>query len=185
MKLIDIANGIDKSEKNEDWIDTSEIGDELGVDIPYVDQKSLKCYWVGNWNCTDTFVGYRMYFLDSEPIAFTTQSGRKSNEKFQWFSKELAIKTRDYLLSLIIESNDGIHVDICDINEDIGDSFKINYCSEIIYSNRVKLNNEKVEILERVKNEPYGIDTELKIKLTNGDEKHVNIRDLDFGYHVK
>lgn len=181
MKLIDIANGIDKSANNEDWIDTSEIGDELGIDVPYVDQKNLKCYWVGNWQCTDTFVGYRMYFLDSEPIAFTVQNGRKSDEKFHWFSKELATKTRDYLLTL---SNDELHVDICDINKDIGDSYKIDYNSQIIYSNRVKLNNEHVEIIERIKKKPYGIDTELKIKLASGDERHVNIRDLDFGYHV-
>lgn len=184
MKIIDIAKKIDKSSQNEDWIDTTVIGDELGVDIPYVEQDRLKCYWVGNWCCTDTYVGYRMYFFDDEPIAFSVQNARKSDENFHWFSQELTVKVRDYLLTLIIEEENDLHVAICDINQDLGDNFKIDFNGQIITKDKVTLNDEKVEILERIKNEPYGIDTELKVKLLNGEEKHVNIQDLDFGYHV-
>lgn len=184
MKIIDIANKIDKSEKNEDWIDVTDIGNELGIDIPYVEQSKLKCYWVGNWFCTDTYVGYRMYFLEGEPVAFSVQNGRKSDENFHWFSNNLALQVRDYLLTLIIEKNDKLIVETCDINDDIDGSFKIDYNSQIINSNRVKLKNEKVEIVERIFNEPFGIDTELKIRLSSGEEKNVNIRELDFGYHI-
>lgn len=185
MKLIDIANTIDKSKQNEDWVDVAPIGNELGIDVPYTEQERLKCYWVGNWFCTDTYVGYRMYFLDDEPVAFTVQNGRKSDENFHWFSQDLAVKVRDYLITLIVVTDDELNIVVCDINEDIGDTYKIDFNGQILNRDRITLNNEKVEILERIKNDNYGIiDTELKIKLSNGEVRNVLIEDLDFGYHV-
>jgi hypothetical protein len=184
MRLIDIANRIDKSKENEDWVDIEELGNEFDVDVPYTEQNRIKCYWIGNWYCTDSYVGYRMYFLDDEPVAFSTQLGRKSDENFKWFNIESAKKVREYLISLINPVNEELNLAVWDINEEVGESFKIEFNAQILSKDRIKLNGEKVEILERIKNKPYGIDTELKIKLQNGDEKHVDIRDLDFGYHV-
>lgn len=183
MKLIDIAKRIDKSTENENWVDIQELGYELDINVDYTEQDRLKSYWIGNWYCTDSYVGYKMYFLDDEPVAFSTQTGRKSDENFEWFSLDCVKKVREYLLSLIVKE-EGINVSICDINEEIGDSFKIQFNGEILNKDRVMLNGEKVEILERIKNKPYGIDTELKVKLSSGKEKHVNVRDLDFGIHV-
>lgn len=185
MKLVEIAKSIDKSKSNEHCIDTERIGYELGIDnVPDVDQDRLKCFWVGNWYCTDTFVGYRMYFLDHEPVAFSVQNGRKLAEELHWFSMELATKVQDYLESLIENVDRGLDVNICDINEDIGDNFRIDYSGQIIETDKVTLNGEKVEILERIKNKPYGIDTELKVKMTNGEERNIDVRDLRFGFHI-
>lgn len=47
------------------------------------------------------------------------------------------------------------------------------------------LNGEKVEIVKRIKNKDYGIDTALKVRLSNGKEKQVDIRDLKFGYYLE
>ncbi|WP_342490465.1 hypothetical protein [Bacillus sp. FSL R5-0443] len=183
MKLIDIANKIDKSKQNESEVDTQDIGRELGLDnVPYVEQDRLKCYWVGNWYCTDSYVGYRIYFLDNEPAAFSIQLGRKYKESFHWFTLELATKVREYLLSLIQEKE--LNISICDINEDIGDSYKIEFNEQILNFNRARLNNEKVEILEKIKHTSFGINTEVKIKLPDGEEKHVDISDLDFDFHI-
>lgn len=185
MKLIDIASRIDKSERNRDWIDTQEMGYELGLDnVPYVEQERLTCYWVGYWLCTDSWVGYRMYFFDGEAVAFSIQFGRKVSEKFYWFSVEIATKVRDYLLSLIVEEDRGLGVEVCDINEDIGDDFKIDYSGQILSSDKMTLKGEKVELLERIKHTDYGIDTELKVKLPSGEEKNVSVRDCRFGFHV-
>lgn len=184
MKIIDIANKIDKSKENQSWVDINELGEELNVELDYYgDQDRIKCYWVGNWCCTDSWVGYRMYFFDDKPFAYSTQTGRKSSEVFYWFSREFAEKVREYLLTLIVEDNE-FDINLCDINEDVGDGYKIHFSEQIINKNRIMFNGEKVEILERIKNKPYGIDTELKIKLPNGEEKHVEIEELDFGYHV-
>ncbi|PRS01365.1 hypothetical protein [Bacillus halotolerans] len=183
MKLIDIANKIDKSEQNRQWVDTDDIGYELRIDnVPCVEQDRLKCYWVGNWYCTDSYVGYRMYFFDDEPAAFSIQLGRKCEESFHWFTLELAKKVREYLLSLNQEKE--LNISICDINEDIGDSYKIEFNEQILNFNRAKLNNEKVEILEKIKHTTCGIDTKVKIKLPDGEEKHVDINDLNFDFHI-
>lgn len=184
MKLIEIANRVDKSKDNEAWVNISEIGEEFNLDIDYVEQDRLKSYWVGNWYCTDTWVGFKIYFLDNEAVAFSMQPARKSDEEFHWFSKELALKVKKYLLTLLIDEK--MYINICNINEDLGDSYKIQFNSQILSCNKPMLNGEEITILERVRYEnDYGIDRELKIQLKTGEEKIVNIEDLDFKYYVK
>ena len=188
MKIIDIANKIDKSKRNEDWIDLSIFDYELDIQFNNYDvtQERLKCYWIGNWYCTDSWVGYRMYFLDNEPVAVSTQTGRKCNEEFEWFSKDSALKTREYLISLMTKDNDELNITLCDLNEELGEGYKIQFNGQIIMSyNRPMLNGEPIKILERIREKPdYGIGRELKIKLSNGGEKIVNIRELDFGFYI-
>jgi len=181
MKLLEIANRIDKSKKNEDWISTEDIGEELEIDVPYVDQDRLKCYWIGHWCCTDTWVGYRMYFLDDEPVAYSTQRGRKYDEEFHWFSIETATKVKEYLLSL---SEKEMNINICDINKEFGNSFKIEFNSQIINEEHITIHGEKVAIVERIKKEQYGMDKTLIIQLPSGETKEVNIKELDFNYHI-
>lgn len=184
MKLIEIANRLDKSKNNEDWVDITKVGEELGIYIDIISQDRLKCYWVGNWYCTDSYVGYRMYFLDDKPVAFSIQNGRKCDEDFNWFSMELAKNTREYLLSLIVEKDNELNIDTCSINEDIGDGFKISFNSQILNKDKVKLNNESVKLVERIKNKPYGIDDMYKVELPNGEIKEVEIKDLEFGFNI-
>jgi len=184
MKLIDIAKNLDKSKDNEDWIDTTDIGDELGIEVPYVKQERLKCFWVGNWYCTDSYVGYRMYFFEDEPVAFSFQRGRKWDEEFSWFSEEIAQKVKEYLLTLVEEKEDELNIDVCDINEELGDHFKIEFNAQILNDNFVTLAGEKVKLLERIINKPHGIDSMQKIQLPNGEIKEVDIEELDFGFHL-
>jgi len=184
MKLIDIANKIDKSKKNESQVDTMEFSYELNYEFDYVNQDRLKAYWIGNWYCTDSYVGYRMYFLDDEPVAVSMQTGRKSNETFEWFSKESALKVRDYLISLMSDDNE-LNVKICDINRDIGDSYQIGFNNQILNPERAMYNSEAIEISERINDKNnWGIGTELKVKLLNGEEKIVDIKEIDFKYNL-
>ena len=186
MKLIDIASKIDKSKKNESFVDTTDFSLELGYEFDWVEQNRFKAYWIGNWYCTDSYVGYRIYFLDDEPVAFSIQEGRKCRKNFKWFSKELALKVRNYLISIIPKREEDINFNLCDINEDVGDSYKIQFNSQILNPDNAMFNGQPIKILERIKNTPdYGIDTMLKIKLFDGEEKIVNIRELDFKYHLE
>jgi len=184
MKLIEIANKIDKSKKNESYVDIENFSSEFDLEFGYIDQDRLKAYWVGNWYCTDSYVGYRMYFLDDEPIAFSIQNGRKSNETFKWFSKELALKVKDYLISLMSD-DDELKIDLCDINEDIGDSFKIGFNNQILNPKRAMYNGESIEILEEIKDKNnWGIGKELRVKLFNGEETIINVHDVDFQFNL-
>jgi len=185
MKLIDIANKIDKSERNESYVNTDQFSSEFNYEFDWVKQDRLKAYWIGNWYCTDSYVGYRMYFLDDEPVAFSIQKGRKWSEKFNWISKELALKVREYLISIMPKREDELNIKICDINEDIGDSYKIEFNSQILNPDNAMLYGESIKILERIKETPdWGIDKMLKIRLSNGKEEIVDIKELDFKYHL-
>jgi len=185
MKLIDIANKIDKSKKNESQVDTMEFSYELNYEFDYVNQDRLKAYWIANWYCTDSYVGYRIYFLDKEPVAVSTQQGRKYSEDFEWFSNELALKVRDYLIFIMSKDENELNIKLCDINDDIGDSYKISFNNEILNPERAIYNGKPIEILERIKDKNnWGIGTELKVKLLNGEEKVVNVRDLDFKFNL-
>lgn len=184
MKLIDIANRIDKTDKNRTPVNIEGLARELNVDLDWAEQDKITAYWIGNWYCTDSYVGYIMYFFDNKPMAFSSQLGRKCDESFHWFSLEIAEKVKEYLISLIVEENK-IDVKICDINAEVQDYYIIDFNAQLLSSNRPMLNGEKVEIVKRIKNKDYGIDTALKVRLSNGKEKQVDIRDLKFGYYLE
>lgn len=185
MKLIEISNKIDKSNRNESYVDVTDFTREFQYDFDYIEQDRLKAYWIGNWYCTDSYVGYRMYFFDGEPVAISSQLGRKSDEEFEWFSEELALKVRDYLISLMIKKEVQLNFDICDPNEEIGDGYKIQFNSQILNPEHACYNGEPVKILERIKETPdWGIDKELKVQLPSGEVTQMNINDLTFRYHV-
>lgn len=186
MKLIDIINRIDKSERNECYIYIEDLAwNEFDLTIDYVEQDRLKAYWVGNWYCTDTYVGYRVYFLDDEPVCISIQKGRKCDEVFRWFDKSLALKVKDYLLTLVFKEEKEDSFALCDINEDIGEGYKIEFNSQILNSDKATIDGEPIEILERILEEPnYGIDRNLKVRLLNGEEKIVHIKDIEFKYHI-
>jgi len=186
MKLIDIASRIDKSKNNESYIDINKVAYELDYEFDDEDdQDRLKAYWIGNWYCTDSFVGYRMYFLDDEPVAVSIQNGRKCDEDFKWFNMDLALKVRDYLISITRKKEEELNFDTCDINEDIGNSFKISYNGQILNHNNATLDGQSIKILERIRETPdYGIDTNLKIQLPSGEDKIINISEIDFKYNL-
>jgi hypothetical protein len=131
MKLIDIVQKIDKSQGNESYVDVTDFNCELDLNLDYTKQDRLKAYFIGNWLCTDSWVGFRMYFLDDEPVAVSSQMGRKSDEEFKWFSKNVALKVRDYLLSLVKENNDDLNLTICDLNDEYGDCYTVEFKGNI------------------------------------------------------
>ena len=187
MKLIEIANKIDKSKDNSDWVNLSEIASALRVEYyDYNDQDKLKAYWIGSWCCTDTYVGYKMYFLNDEPVCVSVQSARKSDEEFSWFSKDAALKVRDFILSLVEEEQLDDFLDIIDINEeDIGEGYKISFNANIIYQKTAKLNDKNVKIIERVRKEnDYGIDQELLIEFEDGSRLVEDINNLVFNFNI-
>lgn len=187
MKIIDLIKNIDKSDQNKNYVNIHDFAYEqfsLSLDHNVIN-KNLKCYWLGRWLCTDSYVGYRVYFLNDEAVGISLQEGRKCSENMYWISKEAAIKTKEYILSLMVEEVEDNDYIICDINEDLGDSFKISFNDQIIDMDKATYKNEKVEIVEFIRKEKYYIDNELKIKLQNGNVIKVCAEDLDFKYNLK
>lgn len=185
MKYIEIANRIEKTAANESYVDLTEFGYELNVqEVPDIQEERIKAYWIGKWLCTDTEVGYRMYFFDGKPFAFSEQEGRKSDEHFSFFDQALAMEIKEYLVSLLIRESDHLRLNLVDINEDPGDCFGIDFNAQIMRTDLITYRGQKVEIVERIKNKPYGIDDELRIKLPDEQIIQVNIKELHFGFHL-
>ena len=189
MKIMDISKNIDKSEANiVGYIDFDAVANDLGVPFSFYKDPPddrLQCYWVANWNCTDSWVGYRMYFFEDEPVALSIQQGRKMGEDFHWFSEDAALKVKNYVLSLIARENN--HFSICNINEDIGDSYKIEYLSEVLDWSMARYHQCPIELVEIIKDDKdyYGFDAKLRINIPSSGEEHiVELKDLDFVFHL-
>lgn len=189
MKIIDIAKNIDKSEANNTgYIDFDAIASDLGVPFSFYEDPPdtrLQAYWVANWCCTDSWVGYRMYFFEDEPVAISIQNGRKCGEDFHWFSEEAALKVKNHVLSLIARENN--HFSICDINQDIGDSYKIEYLSEVLDWSMARYDGRSIELVQIIKDDKdyYGFSAKLKINVPDTGEQHiVELKDLDFVFHL-
>lgn len=190
MKIKDIIKNIDKSEENRDlWNDCRPLSDALGFEDDFYDSDVLdarfKVYWLEKWLCTDSHVGTRVYFFDDEPVAVTVQNARKDDERVFWTSKEAADKVHDFLLSL--QKEEELNITICDMDEDIGDSYKIEFNSQVLDWSTARYKGSPIEVIERIKKDPdYGIDRELKIRVQDtGEELIVNIKELDFLYHLE
>lgn len=186
MKLIDIANKIDKSKKNESHINITDFDSEFNINLDYyIEQDRLKAYYIGNWYCTDSYVGCRMYFFDDEPVAISFQQGRKFDEEFSWFSKDNALKVRDYLLSLMPRGNDDLDFTICDLGNDIGEGYSIEFNSQILNSDKATYKGDPIKIIERIRETPdYGLGSLLKVQLLNSEEIIINVKDIEFKFNL-
>lgn len=150
------------------------------------EQDRLTSYWAGSWYCTDTQVGYKVYFLDGEPVAITSQIGRKSDEEFEWISVDAYKKVRDYILTFLDNLEYNSNIAIADMDEEVGDGYKLDENSSLYpyHFKSATLNDEAVEIIEKDKDTNYSIAQTVKIKTQSGEIKFVMVKDLDFSYNL-
>ncbi len=73
------------------------------IEQPENDVRLTFCYY-HSWICKDSGVGIRVWYLDNKPVCISQQEHRNYKEIFNWISKETFDKTRDYIYSLIKES---------------------------------------------------------------------------------
>lgn len=178
-----IAQTIDKSKTNESTPEIDKIAEDLSVELYWAEQDRLKSYWIGGWNCTDTWVGYKMFFLDDEPVCLSSQQGRKSDIGFEWFGNEAADKVRDYLLSLAAKEKP--QFDITSLDEELGEGYRISFNSQIVHGNNATLNGKDVTVIERVKHTEWGIDTLVVVQFEDGSKETVNVEELLFKFNLE
>lgn len=179
---IDFNN--ERMETNPSW---ERLADELRVDgLYWSEDKRLRCYFIKIHCCTDTYVGTRAYFLDGELVCVSTQSARKSDEFFSFVTKEIGLKVRDYLLTLVEDDEFTIDV-IGDFEMELPETYKIEYNTQIMHKTAL-LNGERVEIIKKYF-EKEGIHSvnyfhNVHVKAENGITFTVDCRDLDFEYNT-
>ena len=194
MKLRDIINNVDKSESNSCSIEVDKIlqdliGNYLGN--PEKDCEKLKAYFFAKSICTDTWVGWRAYFLDDEVVAISNQPYRKYDETFQWVSKEAANKTYEYLMSLYeADEPKGDVMDEGDLDRDFGKGYKVEFGENLLTKDVIyEPTGEKV-LVTKTWGMRDGIKTSedwsnVKITFKNGEEKKVSMTDIIIPFCIK
>lgn len=120
MKLSEIIDRVDTSDRNSSYVDSSSIAEEMGISCwGITDCNRLASYWYTAWYCTDTWVGGLIYFLDGQPVAVSYKSGRKSSENFKWLSDKTYADTKQYIMSLITDEEDS--TEYVDLDEELGE----------------------------------------------------------------
>ena len=182
-QLIEKASQLPKQEY-ELW--DEDLLSALGLDIihhNYEKPVNLTTNHLKQWYCTDTWVGIDVIYLNNSPVAVTNQVGRKMNVNIYFLSEEAKNSVKDYLISLYNNQQDYAEcLTEDDLNEEMGDYFKIEYSSQVLYKT-AWLNGEQVEITQKPKNLNNNINLyTIAIKHKDGVEKWVDVRELDFEY---
>ncbi len=140
MKLRDLISGIDRRPNNKAEVDVDEICQELGINVdPWGDdfdrekfESSVTAYWARNWNCTDTWVGTKIVFLNWKPVCVTNQVARKSDTEYAFIGLDQAKALKEFVLSCV-KSDGSPQVRLCNLEQEMGDGFKVHYTNELLH----------------------------------------------------
>ena len=182
-QLIEKASQLPKQEYN---LCDEDLLSAVGLDIyyhNYDDPVNLTTNHLKQWYCTDTWVGIDVIYLNNSPVAVTNQVGRKMDVNIYFLSEEAKNSVKDYLISLYNNQQDcADYLTEDDLNEEMGDYFKIEYSSQVLYKT-AWLNGEQVEITQKPRNLNNKINLHtVAIKHKDGVEKWIDVRELDFEY---
>lgn len=149
----------------------------------YDDPVNLTANHLKQWCCTDTWVGIDVIYLNNIPVAITNQTARKSDVGIYFLSEESKNAVKDYLISLYNNQEDyADYLTEDDLNEEMGDYFKIEYASQVLYKT-AWLNGEQVEITQTPKNLNNNTNFHtVTIRHKDGVEEWIDVRELDFEY---
>lgn len=159
MLLKDLIETLNKSDSNKFDVDVYDLeailSDEFGINTSLDYNKTnnrVTCYWLLPWYCTDTWVGFRVYFLDDRILAMSYQSARKNDETFTFANKEVKQELKNYIISLIevVEENIEDSSSYLNLDEDFGIGNKINYACQLL-STHVMYEGQRCKIIY-----PYG-----------------------------
>ena len=182
-QLIEKASQLPKQEYNL-W--DEDLLSAVGLDIyhhNYDGPVNLTTNHLKQWYCTDTWVGIDVIYLNNSPVAVINQVGRKIDVNIYFLSEEAKNSVKDYLISLYNNQQDcADYLTEDDLNEEMGDYFKIEYSSQVLYKT-AWLNGEQVEITQKPRNLNNKINLHtVAIKHKDGVEKWIDVRELDFEY---
>jgi hypothetical protein len=140
MLLRQLIETLDKSDNNKQEVDIYDLEGLLNNCFSintYLDKSKtntrVTCYWLGKWLCTDTHVGYRVYFLDDKLLALSYQPARKSDETFTFASKEVKQELKDYIVSLIEVDEEEFEDEFyLNLDKDFGVGYRVGFACQLI-----------------------------------------------------
>ncbi len=153
MKIAQMLENLIKGENTEDrlWSVPDDLLYEFNLQqhsyLSLEDTDCFKCYWLAKHLCTDSHVGFRVYFLDGKPVAMSHQTGRKCGETFEWVSIEAFKNTHSFLLSLI-EDDELPTPNMLDFEEELGEGYPVDYVGQLL-TKHVMYDNCMVVVTKR------------------------------------
>lgn len=191
MYLLDVLKKVNKSKESEEKVYISYFAENvLGIyDIHnWDDQSRLTSYYVLNWYCTDSVVGFKVYFFDDVPVAISSQSGRKCSENFQWVSKQLYQKVKDYINSFREDDEDSI--DLIDEKQYFPETFNIDFHCQMMkyHKDNALYNDQKVKVVGFKDSYNDGgkyHQEQIEIKFEDNTTKWIQTRELRFPINIK
>lgn len=134
MKMRDLINSVDRSEKNSTSADIDDFCRELNLnEYPGWNKQfdeAVKGYWLIKWLCTDTWVGYCVYYMNDEPIAISVQTARKNPTAYEFISIEAATKVRKFILDCLGESE--FTPTLVDLDEETDPYYTVSYSGQLL-----------------------------------------------------
>ena len=186
LKLSELVEKIDKSYKNEAFIDFEDFSEFVPthkLDYDKIsEQTRLKACWVYNYLEDYEDVGGKVYFLDGKPIAISAQLYKKSDVEIGFFSDECFKLFIDYINTfLCIKSHS-----IIDLNSEVDKYYKLNFNSNLSSDKHKAFYKDKpVQIIEKIQSKELGgiLANEVVILLDN-ETKTVKINELAFKVNI-
>lgn len=193
MKLSELIHKVDRSERNSSSADIDDFSRAL--DLPthigwHQDfDNCVKGYFLIKWYCTDSWVGYRVYFMDDEPVAVSSQTGRKSPEEIEFVSLEAAQKVKDFIKSL--DPDDEFTPSLADMDLDIPElTYTVSFSSQLLVEEGF-WNGQPAKVKRTCRGygnspEDMGLEMdELDVVLPNGELKRIKCKDFIIPMHLQ
>lgn len=181
MTIAEIVHKVNKTKEFEDTIEMCDFAEKaynLYIGSNWHEQTRLIAYYIGDWQCSEYRVGYRVYFFDNKPVAISSKLGRKMSEDFEWLSKEDYHMVRNYVMAFA-----QYIIPLANLDEELGESYKVSYYSQMYehHLNNAIYNSKHVKIV----NHRYGdLATSVQIEYPFGKRVWVDIDDLSFPYNL-
>lgn len=193
MKLSELIHKVDRSDHNSSSADIDDFSRALDLDNHIVwhqeFDKRVKGHFLVRWHCTDTWVGYRVYFMDDEPIAISRQRGRKCDEEIEFVSLEAAQKVKDFIKSL--EGEEEFNPTLADMDEEITKlTYTVSFSSQLLVDEGT-WNGQPVKVKRKCYGygnspEDMGLEMdELDVIMPNGELKRIKCSDFIIPMHLK
>lgn len=191
MKLCDAIKNIDKSSTNEDWFDFGELCEQFDLYDEYVEEdevKQFKIYWLKVWNCTDTWVGVSVLFLNDEPVAIREQQCQICDKHYSWLSKQAWKSTRKEVWEIIDNSKTEDEIELIDLDQEVDELFQLEYSGQPL-EKIAFLDDEMVQYIGSAdisyKESPQDYFHLAEILCADGSLQKIDVRSLRFPIRVK
>lgn len=176
----DVLARVDKSAENATHMDPDDLCQVLRLDsFDYSAYQKFNervvGYWVTRWQCTDTWVGVTVYCLDGEPFAIGSKMARRQTEHYQFVSKAAMALVREFVLSLF-DDQESPEVDLLDLDEEIEDTYHVNYASQII--DREGFHEGKSCTVHEIKESARLATESLVVKFEDGSKLEVPVKEF-------